>query len=560
MKKNFLFLLFFILLPQLQGTSRNTVYKTKKQKTNYLSNEKLLQLKITFQEKRNLKKTINSMPLDQKIGQLFLIGFAGTQITPEIKRAMRDIKPGGIILFKYNFKSYEQIKYFNLNLQKESSKYTSFPLFLSVDQEGDIVSRIIPNEPIPSHLSIGKTKNKNIARYVGLQNGNILYQLGFNMNFAPVADTYSPKSTHFLFNRTFSKNLSEVENMAFNYSKGLLQAGVIPVIKHFPGHGEFSSDSHRTLPKRNISEPALIKEASVYKNIFYKLPVSVMSGHLTYPKITKDNEPASLSPYLLKSILRKKLGFHGMIITDDIIMKAVKDKYPLKEVAEKSILAGANIVMISWSPKEQKEVAQYIKKRVLSKKIPLSVINNRLEKILTQKILLQKIKDQNSNWKQKVIKAEDRMRQVNKKIITQNLNESFFIHLRKKKIKKIIFFSNQKKICQLFQKGFKGEIATCSHPKYLRTLLRSEKQTLFVFYLTLPSRKYLNSKYISLLDKRNIFLVNSMYPDAIRVLKNKSTEDRKKIFAGFANIYTANDNIGYYLGQKFRSIKEKLFF
>jgi len=280
-----------------------------------------------------------NMSDEEKVGQLFIFGIEGnTTLNPQNKQFLVETKPGGVILFSKNITNENQLK--NLIAEIQSTNPT-IPLFISIDQEGGVVSRLKWNETLTkSQRNISSPEE---AYQIAKSRGEILRDLGINMNLAPVAE-FSDSRTSFMYQRTYRGNVEEVVQKVIYSVKGYEDSKVLPVLKHFPGHGTTPMDPHNTLPRINISQEQwntyilpfsqTIKEESID---------AIMIGHLLFPNISP--EPASISKEIITNRLINDLGYQGLTISDDMEMKALKNLDTPENLARRSIESGMDMLM-----------------------------------------------------------------------------------------------------------------------------------------------------------------------------------------------------------------------
>ncbi|HEY8271087.1 MAG TPA: glycoside hydrolase family 3 N-terminal domain-containing protein, partial [Pseudobdellovibrionaceae bacterium] len=196
------------------------------------------------------------MSLDQKVGQLFLIGFPQQSVDPQLENFIKKYKISSFILFKRNISSLSQVAKMNAQLQKISVAASVISPIIAVDQEGGQVARIPTRPPIPNAMSIGQTEDLGLARSLGQETAKIISTLGFNMNLAPVLDISNPDSQSFIGQRSFGSNADKVSSIGVALSRGLLDEAVIPTAKHFPGVGSICEDPHKKVVEYNASAEA----------------------------------------------------------------------------------------------------------------------------------------------------------------------------------------------------------------------------------------------------------------------------------------------------------------
>ncbi len=287
------------------------------------------------------KKTTHD--LRQQIGQLLVFGFDGTEFTAELCNRLSLFQPGGIILFKRNIASAGQTH----ALLRESQRAVQTPMFLCVDMEGGTVDRLKDViAPVPSVGQVAATGEKRLFREHGRLLGEEVRSLGFNVDFAPVLDLGFEPSRTVLGTRTVSAKAQQAVTYTREFLKGLKDCHVLGCGKHFPGLGEANLDTHHELPSIDKPWKRLWEQDLVpYRRLRAQLPF-VMVAHAAYPQVTKDKTPASISRKWITDILRKKIGYRGLIVSDDLEMGGVLSAAPIEAAAVETIRAGADIYLI----------------------------------------------------------------------------------------------------------------------------------------------------------------------------------------------------------------------
>jgi beta-N-acetylhexosaminidase len=282
-------------------------------------------------------------PSLQTIGQLLIVGFNGTEMTPRLSSLLTRLQPAGVILFARNIKSDEQ----TWRLLRDCRKCVSTPLFTCVDLEGGSVDRFRDVlGPTPSAAEVFTTGDRKLFRAHGRMIGENCRAFGFNVDFAPVLDLAFEASRSVLNSRAVSANPRKVATYAREFLAGLRAANVLGCGKHFPGLGEGKLDSHHALPVIEKSMKRLWAEDLVpYRTLRRQLPLAMIS-HAAYPQVTHDQTPASLSKIWITDILRKRIGFHNLIVSDDLEMGGVLSAAPVGEAAVKHIRAGGDLCLI----------------------------------------------------------------------------------------------------------------------------------------------------------------------------------------------------------------------
>ncbi len=297
--------------------------------------------------------------LEAMVGQMIMVGFRGTgeePLTEDLRFLLEDIeagKVGGVILFETdkltgrsgrNITSLEQVKGLVDLLQSKAK----IPLFIAIDQEGGRVRRLKPEHgaiDTPSAAEMGRMTPEK-TREAGFELGRMLKGVGINLNLAPVADLDANPDSPAIgaVGRSFSADPAVASAHALSFAGGLLQAGVIPCFKHFPGHGSAAKDPH--LDPTDISSTWREEELLPYKDMIAAgMPAMIMVGHLLNENYDKES-PASMSPLVIDGLLRSRMAWKGVVITDDLQMKAVDGQFPENAPVLSSINAGADIVLL----------------------------------------------------------------------------------------------------------------------------------------------------------------------------------------------------------------------
>lgn len=281
--------------------------------------------------------------LRRQVGQLLVMGFDGTAVSSRLQIMLDTLSPAGIILFKRNLEHAEQTH----ALLRQAQKLSATPMFLCVDMEGGTVDRLRDViAPVPSVAEVAATGSKTLFRRHGRLIGEEVRALGFNTDFAPVFDLQFPASRNVLTSRTVSAQPRQTVIYARAFLRGLRDSGVLGCGKHFPGLGAARLDSHDEMPVIEKPWKRLWKDdLRPYRELGDSLPF-VMVAHAAYPQVTNDNTPASLSKKWMKGILRKKIGFGGLIITDDLDMGGVLAAASIEEAAVETLRAGADLFLV----------------------------------------------------------------------------------------------------------------------------------------------------------------------------------------------------------------------
>lgn len=328
-----------------------------------------------------------SLTLEQKIGQLLICGFDGHEVTPPIRQMIEKYHIGGVILFKRNIESIPQLKALNLELQACSATCSSIPLMITIDQEGGVVARIEEGITyLPGAMALAKAHNPQAVQEIYGEVGKELRALGIHTNFAPVADINNNPKNPVIGVRAFGETPEEVTSLVLKAMAGLESANVVSAVKHFPGHGDTEVDSHFGLPLLSHTQERLekVELAPFVAAIKAGVPM-VMSAHVIVPALDAENLPSTLSSAVLTGLLREKLGFEGVIVTDCLEMDAIAKNYGVVEGAIRSFEAGADLLLISHHQEYQRQFIETMLARVAAGEITEARIDSSVERILALK-------------------------------------------------------------------------------------------------------------------------------------------------------------------------------
>ena len=294
---------------------------------------------------------VNRMSDEDALAQTFMFGWNGTTPSPLIMEWIRERHIGGIKVFGWNVQNLETLAETIGAMQRASlSGPYGIPLLTATDQEGGMVRHIKDKtSDTPGNMAIGASGFPEDAYKTGYYIGRELAALGINMNFAPVVDLATVKDSALLGTRTFGEDPVQAGILGMAFMNGLHEAGVIATAKHYPGHGGTSLDSHGVLPRIDADEKTLWGRELVPYRMLSKSGLSaVMSGHLAFPRTPAGNESASLSPWFMQTLLREKIGFRGMVITDDLLMYgALINTGNLALTAREALMAGNDMILVS---------------------------------------------------------------------------------------------------------------------------------------------------------------------------------------------------------------------
>lgn len=306
-----------------------------------------------------VEKLLAGMDLKQKVAQMFMVtpealtGYSKVTAAGEVtKQCFIRYPVGGVIYMAGNLIDTEQTRIMLSNMQDYSVEYLGFPVFLGVDEEGGTVARIAGNrafgvEDVGNISEIGASGNCDLAYQAGSTIGAYLSALGFNLDFAPVADVWSNKKNTVVKYRSPGSDPELVRDMVIAQIEGFKEQGILCAVKHFPGHGSTSEDSHNgaAVVERTLQE---LFECDLipFKGAVQAGVPFVMVGHLSLPKVVEKDVPAVFSKEIITDILRGELGFCGIVITDALDMGAVTDYYSSAQAAVMAVAAGADMLLM----------------------------------------------------------------------------------------------------------------------------------------------------------------------------------------------------------------------
>lgn len=326
-------------------------------------------------------KILSSMSQTEKLGQMMMIGIHGTDVNEDSLFMLHQYHFGGIILFDRNMKNKEQVALLNQHLQEQCEE--KIPLFIAVDEEGGSVARmkevLIPPK---SQLSIAETGNPDNAYQSAYDISIELKKMGFNVNFAPVADLGSFKDRH------FSSDPEVAAKFLSAAAKGYEDGGIIYCLKHFPGIGKGKTDSHDDSVVVDITPEEISKDDIIpFKKIIDDKNndnFMVMVSHVTFPQLDK-NKPSSISSVIMKKMLRDDLGYRGIVITDDMEMGAIAKHYGYRRAAVEAVKAGADIVLMCHEYQHAQEAYEGLLEAVENGEISKVQVDNAVRRIIKSK-------------------------------------------------------------------------------------------------------------------------------------------------------------------------------
>ena len=295
------------------------------------------------------------MTLEEKVYQMFIVkpetltGYDEVNASTSITKGWLEKYPvGGLIYTSSNILEKKQTSEMLHNTTNSAMELQGMPIFLCVDEEGGSIVRVAGNEKmgVTNVGPMNELEDKAAATQAGATIGKYLFELGFNVNLAPVADVLTNEENTVVADRSFGSDPIVVRDYAEAYSDGLHSQNILSTYKHFPGHGATTEDSHKGIAIiEKTYEEMLQSELIPFEDAESADVDFVMVGHISVPNITGDNTPSSLSEKMVTDVLRKDFGYTGLIITDGMEMKAITDNYTTEEATVKAIQAGVDIIL-----------------------------------------------------------------------------------------------------------------------------------------------------------------------------------------------------------------------
>lgn len=328
-----------------------------------------------------------NLTLEQKIGQRLVVGFAGPEITPEFRQLVKDYKIGNVILFKSNIQNKKQVQQLCTQLQQLILQETGYPAFITIDQEGGMVTRLADDATnIAGAMALACGADEEEIYQLGVITAKELKELGINFNLAPDMDINSNPQNPVIGVRSFADTPQLVSKCGIAMIKGLLAGGVLCTTKHFPGHGDTSVDSHLGLPQVNKTMEELEENEFIpFKAAIAAGVPSVMSTHILFPQLEKENVPATMSRTILTDILKNKFGFKGLIISDCMEMQAIQKFYGTVNGVVAAINAGIDLAFVSHTASLAAQACAAIKNAILDNTLSLQEMDSSVQKILWYK-------------------------------------------------------------------------------------------------------------------------------------------------------------------------------
>lgn len=322
-----------------------------------------------------------------EIGQHFIVGLDSTKLTSELEQFLAEYKIGNIILFQRNVKSIEQLRRLCSDIQKCVRRHTGHGALISIDQEGGTVIRLGSDSAnIPGAMAIAAAGGPELARRAGRITGRQLRSVGVNFDFAPDMDVNCNPDNPVIGVRSYGETPEQVIAYGTEMIRGLQENGVLACAKHFPGHGDTNMDSHLSLPR--VTKPAQQLERMELPPFAKAVEAGVagiMTAHIIFPELEPEEIPATMSRRIITGLLRDRMGYDGLIVTDCMEMAAISSYYGTACGAAAALRAGADLILVSHTAEKAKEAIRAVEEAVRSGSIPQEELQKSTERILRLK-------------------------------------------------------------------------------------------------------------------------------------------------------------------------------
>ena len=330
-------------------------------------------------------KSIYEMTKEEKIGQLVWVGFSGYEFNDNLKYLIDKYKVGNIILFTRNIKDIKQLFQLNKEIHEYILEKTGVMPFISIDQEGGMVTRIMDEATFcPGNMTLATSTSDN-AYKIGVIMGEELRALGINYNLAPSLDINNNPNNPVIGVRSYSDKPEVVGEFGLKYIRGLQSTGVIATAKHFPGHGDTNVDSHKALAAVKHNKERLESvELAPFKKVIGETQ-AIMTAHLLFPAYEEENVPATLSRKVITNLLREQLGYEGIITSDCMEMKAIDDHYTTPKGCLMGLQAGLDQVMVSATYDKQVKTFELLNEAYDNNLLDKNEIDQKLVRIMKAK-------------------------------------------------------------------------------------------------------------------------------------------------------------------------------
>ncbi len=336
-----------------------------------------------------VESQMSNMSLEQKVGQLFVMSFFGSELNFAAQDFITTWQPGAVVFLPSNVENPAQITRLTNSIQENLLNSGSIPALIAVDQEGGIIAHLeegFTTWAVPSLLTA--TQNPDLAYDFGAALAEEMLAVGINMNLAPVADLQTNRANPIIGRRSFGNDPQQVASIVASVVEGMQDNGVLATVKHFPGHGDTDNDSHLGLPILTYNQDELMtRELIPFQAVIDVNTSAIMVAHIHFPEFDALSTPASLSENIITDLLREEMGYDGLVITDALDMDAIDTVYSPSSAALNALNAGNDLILLGAhiSPENQAIAIQSVIDAVQSGEIPESRIDESVYRILRAK-------------------------------------------------------------------------------------------------------------------------------------------------------------------------------
>jgi beta-N-acetylhexosaminidase len=361
---------------------------------------------------------MRELSLQQKIGQRLVVGFPGPELDEKLIKLITEYKISNIILFRHNIVNRKQLRELCSTLDNLIRQSTGHKAFITIDEEGGTVSRISDcGIHIPGAMAIAASGKLENAKRAGKIAGKEMKKIGFNFNLAPVMDVNNNANNSVIGVRSYSDKPHVVADYGVEMMKGLIEEGVLAAAKHFPGHGDTEVDSHHGLPSVNKSLEELMEVELVPFQAAIRAGVpAIMTSHILYPQLEMKQIPATMSRTIMQGLLREKLGFTGLIVSDCMEMNAIVEYYGTVPATVAAMKAGVDMVFISHTAELTMQAVEAITAAVQSGELRMEEMDEAVDRILSWKEKANNVINQEISLEIEKEDAEEAYRMLEKSI------------------------------------------------------------------------------------------------------------------------------------------------
>src|SRR5438034_3900485 len=344
---------------------------------------------IDIEKSERMDTYTDGMSLEEQIGQVLMVGFWGNTPSQEIIDLIQHYHAGSIILLSRNVRAAQQVLELTRSLQMIAKQAGHpYPLLIAIDQENGIVQRLGEAATIfPGNMALGAIDSEEIAYKVALATGQELKALGINMNLAPVVDVNNNSANPVIGVRSFGEDPQQVARLGAAMVKGYRAAGILSCLKHFPGHGDTTTDSHLALPviPYTLQRLEALELVPFWSGIEARAE-GVMIAHIAFPTLMEQNTlPATLSSTIVQELLRKQLDFKGIILSDCMEMEAISETFGTERGVVMALQAGIDLVLVSHEYKYQRASIEAIQAAIQSHELTTQPVRQAAERVLKLK-------------------------------------------------------------------------------------------------------------------------------------------------------------------------------